>query len=98
MHAILSAHALHNHPLKRLPRWNWCVTCKHLLSGLLSFEQVRLSTASCYLLKIIATLPLPLLNKNRSELSLPPFATATFGEHLKFVLFSRSRVYFSVSS
>jgi len=51
---------------------------------------------SCYryLLKIIA---LPLLNKNSSELLLPLFATATFGELLKFVLFCRSKVCFAVS-
>jgi len=48
-------------------------------------------------IKIIAALPLPLLNKNSSELSLPLFATATFGELLKFVLLCTSRLYFTVS-
>jgi len=44
-----------------------------------------------------AALLLSLLNKNSSKLSLPLFATATFGELLKFVLFCRIRVYFLVS-
>jgi len=40
------------------------------------------------LLKIIAALPLPLLNKKSSELSLPLFATAAFGELSKFCSFA----------
>jgi len=35
--------------------------------------------------------------KNSSELSLPLFATASFGELSKFVLFCRRRVYFTLS-
>jgi len=42
-------------------------------------------------------LPFPLLNENSSELSLLLFATATFGELLKFVPFCRSMVYFTAS-
>jgi len=48
-------------------------------------------------LKIIAALPLPLLKNNSSELSLPLFATATFSELLKLVLFCRSKAYFTLS-
>jgi len=53
----------------------------------------------------IASLPLSLFAENNSGATPPvteqkyerAIATATFGELLKFVLFCRSRVYFSVS-